>query len=238
MPRADDEQPVDAAQRGRGVGHRPRVLADVEQGPNGGGVRTLAAEPSRQRHPDDEGREVADRVAPALVLLLGLHHEVGKLGARGSAADGDQRGLRAGVAGGAHRLVRGTRAALVRDGDQDGVGRRSTDDLQGRYDLDATRAGSFDCFVEERGEPHRRVLGGPHPGRDHAAPGSGRVPDGAGHRAEDVVGGQAVQKSLGERRLRRDHLAHQVRRACRGMRASSTAPTARVRREAARFDGG
>ena len=116
--------PVDARQGGGHARGRVRIVADVEQGADRGRVEARARDARRERGADHERREVADGVAPALVLLLGGDDVVGELGAGGSIAHGDEGGRRSRLAGRAQGLVRDPRAALVRDRDDHPVARR------------------------------------------------------------------------------------------------------------------
>ena len=151
------------------VGHRAAGLADVQQRANGRDVRLRAAQPRRQRDADEERRQIADGVAPALVLLPGRHHQVGQAGTRRAAAHRHQRGARAGSARGRDRLVRQRRPALVRDGDEE-PGRRAAGAASrapGRPDLAPRRC--LERLVEQRGDRHRGVLAGPAAGDEDRA---------------------------------------------------------------------
>src|SRR5206468_3827989 len=82
-------------------------------------VGGAAAEVTGQRGGGEDRREVADRVAPALVLLVRRHDDVGKFRPRrplrdGEDGDGRPRGLRA-----LEREIRRPRPALVAHADDE-----------------------------------------------------------------------------------------------------------------------
>ena len=109
---------------------RVRVLADVEERADGGRVERRAAQLRCQRDAHDQRRQVADGVAPALVLLLGQDHVVGQCRPRRAGPNGDQRRRDAGRSGGSDRFVRDVRAALVRDPDQQPASERPPDGVE------------------------------------------------------------------------------------------------------------
>ena len=152
-------------------------------------------------------------MAPALVLLLGEDHVVGEGSAGRSGPDGDQRRRRPGRLGGADRLVRRVRAALVRDRQQQPGADRPAQRLE-RLDRANLAAGrQVERIGHEHRDGHRGVLGRPAAGRDHRSSRVDRGADLARHTVERGVLGQAPHEALRDRRLRGDHLAHDVGRA-------------------------
>ena len=80
--RACDQQPVAGGQCLRDLGRGRFGVGHLQQGVQRRRVERCAAQDGAQRRGDDERRQVADRVAPALVLLLGGDQDVGQGGAR------------------------------------------------------------------------------------------------------------------------------------------------------------
>jgi hypothetical protein len=61
--------------------------------------------------------QIADRVTPALIDLVGLHDDIGECRAGGAVRHRDDRRAGTGRARGVESRIRGGRAALVRDAD-------------------------------------------------------------------------------------------------------------------------
>ena len=186
--------------------------ADVEQGADGGRVDARSRDARGERGTDHERREVADGVAPALVLLLGGDHVVGELGAGRSIAHGHEGRRRSRLAGGAHGLVRDPRAALVRDGDDHPVARRALRHLECRDRACVAPGRQVERLAHEPREPHRRVLRGAAAGRDDRLALGGRPAETLRELLQRRVRRRADDQPLGERRFGGDHLRHQVRR--------------------------
>ncbi len=132
-----------------------------------------------ERRAGHQRREVADGVAPALVLLAGEQQVVGQHCARGSGSNRDQRGHRPRIARALQGEVGGPGAALVRDGQQQSCVRHACPASSNAW-TDAT-AGAGQAGTCAAHRPGRRrapwpVLGGA------AAGGDDRLPDRRGGR--------------------------------------------------------
>ena len=188
------------------------VLADVEEGADSGRVEPRPAQLRRQRDADHQRREVADRVAPALVLLLGEDHMVGQGRAGRPRPDGDERGRRAGLMRGPDRLVRRVCSALVRHRDQQPGGDRPSERLEGldRSDLATGRQ------VQGIGQEPRIAIAAcsevPHPVVTTGRPLSIAARVFSASRSRRWILRQPSREALRDGRLRGDHLAHYVRR--------------------------
>ncbi len=202
------------------------------------GSGTLPAEHPAQDGEGQHRRQVAHGVAPALVLLTGLHQDVvGQGRARRAVADGDQR-----------RRERRPRPRLAaprwwprsrprarrrspgrRRGGRPISSKACTDATRGSATPAARRASSSRAAPTMAAcslvpQPVRMI--GP-PASAVARMSSRQCPDGR-------VIGQAPDQALGQGRLGGDHLGHGVRRAARAPPAWSRRPMDRGRRGAAR----
>ena len=229
-PRSNRHQPVDGREAaGQPLGRRVigsgRHLAfdgfcrDV--GPQQRGMETGAG---------DQRREIADGVAPGLVLLSGGDHVAGDGGAGGAVADRDQGGRAVRPASPAQGLVGGIGAALVRDRDDHATVRWPSGQLERlhRPHMAAARLRA-EAVRDQVCHRHRRVLARAAAGGRHRKPRLDGVPDGFRHPFERRIGLEAHRPAV-PRAPARPRSSRSSRTAGRPARpASPTRPTDRGR---------
>ena len=193
--------------------------------------------------PASERREVADRVAPALVHLDGLDHELRRGGPPGrrSGAAGDHADTRAAGRGRVHRPDRRGGAALVRDADHEPAGRRIEGELERlrrrhgrRADRQAGRRGSRPGGSRPRPGPRARSSRSRsrRSARRWSRPGRSRPPAGRPGRTDRPAGrGGARPRTAPPRSSRSGGTAVRI-----GPTGQAARPTGRARGRGARAD--
>ena len=195
------------------LGGRGLVEAGGQRGAHVSRVRMPTGQMAGDGQGSQDGRQVADRVAPALIGLVGGDDDVGKAPAGRAVGDGDQGGARARVAGREERRVRGPSAALVGDADHEAASLGSERRFECLDGLDARRqAGSHERFLQDERTGHRTVLAGATADDTDRRPGAGGLAQPAGqHRGRRRGLRQPAQEPFGERGLGGHHVGHHER---------------------------
>ena len=212
----DEDGPGVGELRRDRLGARLVAGAPCQQRPDVAGIDRSRGEMGPDRGRRDQWRDIADRVAPAVVELDRLDHGLCQLGPRRAAACGDQGGPRA--TGGRSRKgpVRRGGSAFMRHADHEPGCRRIEGQLVCLGGQNRSRSGRQSRTAERVAEDVDDTLGGvlarPAAGDDDRRAVACRLADLAGQppcRALWIH--KPVEDSDREIRLGRDHLGHVVR---------------------------
>ena len=175
----------------------------------------------------DDGAQVADRVAPAVVELLGLDDDPGQRAGGGAAGDRHHRRRPTRVPRRAEGRVRRRRAAFVGDPDDEAAGRRGERQLEGLLGPDGRvrEAGRVGRLAQDLGRGQGGMLGGPAAGDDDRLTRLEGRADGLGQLGcGPARHGEPLDDPRGERRFGGDHVGHVIRRTCAPARRRGALP--------------